>query len=117
MSNEDNTNSGERTGYRGPSGGDPRNRPGGRDGDSRGGDSRGGFNRRSRPFFRKKVCRFCTQGLQVSYRSPESLRRFVTERGKILPRRITGNCAKHQRTLSQQVKRARVLALLPFTKK
>lgn len=98
-------------------------RPGGRSGDqdnrSRGGrdsgDSRSSY-RRSRPYFRKKVCRFCTQGLKVSYRDPDSVRRFLTERGKILPRRITGNCAKHQRVLAQEVKRARALALVPYTK-
>jgi small subunit ribosomal protein S18 len=111
MSNEDSRSDD----YRGDDrGGDSRGR-GGRDSrDS--GDSRGGF-RRNRPYFRKKVCRFCTQGLQVSFRNPDSLRRFVTERGKILPRRITGNCAKHQRALALEVKRARIIALLPFTKK
>ncbi len=100
MSSEDRTSSPSRSNERG--GGDDRNR--------------GGY-RRSRPYFRKKVCRFCTQGLKVNYRNPETLRRFVTERGKILPRRITGNCAKHQRELSREIKRARVLAFLPFTKK
>ncbi len=79
------------------------------------GDSRSSY-RRSRPFFRKKVCRFCTQGLVADYKNPDSLRRFVTDRGKILPRRITGNCAKHQRTLAMHVKRSRALALLPFVK-
>ena len=73
--------------------------------------SRGG-----RSFFRKKVCRFCTQNLVANYKNPDGLRRFVTERGKILPRRITGTCAKHQRELSMQIKRARVLAFLPFSK-
>ncbi|MCK4540901.1 MAG: 30S ribosomal protein S18 [Spirochaetales bacterium] len=67
--------------------------------------------------FRKKVCKFCTQGLKVDYKKPDTLRRFITERGKILPRRITGTCAKHQRVLSQEIKRARVIALLPYTKK
>jgi len=111
MSSEDRSNDSGRSGDRNNSS-DDRGRGGsGRDSS----DSRGGY-RRSRPYFRKKVCRFCTQGLKVSYRNPDSLRRFVTERGKILPRRITGNCAKHQRELSQEVKRARVLALLPFTK-
>lgn len=89
---------------------------GGDDDRGRRGDSRGGF-KRGRSFFRKKVCRFCTQGLKVDYRDPESLRRFVTERGKILPRRITGTCAKHQRNLATEIKRARVIALLPFVKK
>ena len=72
---------------------------------------------RGRSFFRKKVCRFCTQNLVADYKNPDGLRRFVTERGKILPRRITGTCAKHQRELSMQIKRARVLAFLPFSKK
>ncbi|MAG13094.1 MAG: 30S ribosomal protein S18 [Spirochaetales bacterium] len=75
--------------------------------------SRGGG---GRSFFRKKVCRFCTQNLVADYKNPDGLRRFVTERGKILPRRITGTCAKHQRELSTQIKRARVLAFLPFSK-
>ena len=71
---------------------------------------------RGRSFFRKKVCRFCTQNIVADYKNPDGLRRFVTERGKILPRRITGTCAKHQRELSMQIKRARVLAFLPFSK-
>ncbi|MFP4562753.1 MAG: 30S ribosomal protein S18 [Spirochaetia bacterium] len=90
-----------------------------RDDDSRGhdGDSRGGgYRSKSKVYFRKKVCRFCTQNLTVDYKNPDSLRRFVTDRGKILPRRITGTCAKHQRMLAQTVKRARVLALLPYVK-
>ncbi|GAB4366931.1 MAG: 30S ribosomal protein S18 [Spirochaetales bacterium] len=82
---------------------------------------RSGRGRPTRPsgrtFFRKKVCRFCTQKLKADYKTPEVLRRFTTERGKILPRRITGTCAKHQRVLSLQIKRARMLALLPFVEK
>ncbi len=70
-----------------------------------------------RPMFRKKVCRFCTQNIKVDYKDPESLRRFVTERGKILPRRITGTCAKHQRLVTREIKRARVLAYLPYERK
>lgn len=76
---------------------------------------RGGGGRR--PFFKKKVCRFCTQDVVADYKNPDLLRRFVTDRGKILPRRITGTCAKHQRALSREIKRARVLAYLPFVKK
>lgn len=85
-------------------------------GDRRGGRSsyRGG---RSRPFFRKKVCRFCKQNFYADYKNPDSLRRFVTDRGKILPRRITGTCAKHQRELAVAVKRSRALALLPYAKR
>ena len=87
--------------------------------DSRDGrDSREGGRpyRGRRPFFKKKVCRFCTQDLVADYKNPDQLRRFVTERGKILPRRITGTCAKHQRALSREIKRARVLAYLPYVK-
>jgi small subunit ribosomal protein S18 len=68
-------------------------------------------------FFKKKVCKFCTQKLKADYKNPEGLRRFTTDRGKILPRRITGTCAKHQRALAQEVKKARCLALLPFVEK
>ena len=71
---------------------------------------------RNRPksFFRKKVCRFCAQKAKIDYKDPDSLKRFITERGKILPRRITGTCAKHQRRLSLELKRARAICLLPF---
>ncbi|MHC1693443.1 MAG: 30S ribosomal protein S18 [Sphaerochaetaceae bacterium] len=67
--------------------------------------------------FKKKVCKFCSQNLVADYKNPEMLRRYITERGKILPSRITGNCAKHQRALTTEIKRARVLAYLPFDKK
>ena len=71
---------------------------------------------RKRSFGRKKVCRFCAdKDFNVDYKSPKLLGLFVTERGKIIPRRITGNCALHQRVLTTAVKRARVLALIPFT--
>jgi small subunit ribosomal protein S18 len=71
---------------------------------------------RSKPrsFFRKKVCKFCTGKYKMDYKDAQVLRRFTSDRGKILPRRITGTCAKHQRQLSRTIKRARVLALLPF---
>ncbi len=72
---------------------------------------------RYKPFFRRKVCKFCTKKLTIDYKEPEILRRFTTDRGKILPRRITGTCAKHQRKLAIAVKRARILALLPFVAK
>jgi small subunit ribosomal protein S18 len=68
-------------------------------------------------FFKKKVCRFCTQKVKADYKSPETLRRFTTDRGKILPRRITGTCAKHQRALTVEIKKARCLALMPFVEK
>ena len=82
----------------------------GRDGDDRMG--RGG--RGGKPFFKKKVCRFCTQKLRADYKDADTLRRFITEQGKILPKRITGTCAKHQRALAVAIKQARVIALLPF---
>lgn len=64
---------------------------------------------------RKKVCKFCTdKSLKIDYKDPEILKYFLTERGKILPRRITGTCSKHQRLLTTAVKRARVLSFLPF---
>ena len=80
----------------------------GRDGDERGGRGKG------KVYFKKKVCKFCTQKLKIDYKDSDGLRRFTTERGKILPRRITGTCAKHQRSLAVAVKRARIIALLPF---
>ncbi|MBN1797299.1 MAG: 30S ribosomal protein S18 [Spirochaetales bacterium] len=72
---------------------------------------------RHKSFFRKKVCKFCTKKYKMDYKDVSVLRRFTSDRGKILPRRITGTCAKHQRQLSKTVKRARVLALLPFVTK
>ena len=63
---------------------------------------------------RRKKCRFCTGRATIDYKNPEGLRRFLAERGKIVPRRVTGTCAKHQRALTVAIKRARVLALLPF---
>jgi small subunit ribosomal protein S18 len=65
---------------------------------------------------KKKVCSFCVDKVQaIDYKEVPRIRRFTTERGKILPRRISGNCAKHQRQLTLAVKRARNMALLPFT--
>lgn len=66
-------------------------------------------------FSRKKVCRFCTDKIDIDYKDAKNLRQFVTERGKIMPRRLTGTCALHQRKLSEAVKTARVIALLPFS--
>lgn len=64
---------------------------------------------------KKKVCVFCTDKVEhIDYKDTARLRRFVTERGKIVPRRISGNCAKHQRQLTIAIKRARQIALLPF---
>lgn len=68
--------------------------------------------------FRRRGCRFCQNtDIVIHYRNPDILERFITERGKILPRRITGTCAKHQRSLATAIKRARILALLPFVVK
>lgn len=65
---------------------------------------------------KKKVCQFCVEKADnIDYKDIVKLRRFVSERGKILPRRMTGNCAKHQRSLAIAVKRARAIALLPYT--
>ncbi|QGU96739.1 30S ribosomal protein S18 [Clostridium bovifaecis] len=65
---------------------------------------------------RKKVCAFCSdKSAFIDYKDVNKLRKYVTERGKILPRRISGNCAKHQRELTLAIKRARNVALLPFT--
>ncbi len=73
-----------------------------------------GAGRKGKVFFRKKVCRFCTQKTKIDYKDADGLRRYTTERGKILPRRITGTCAKHQRRLALEIKRARALAMLPY---
>ena len=72
--------------------------------------------KRRRLFPRRKVCRFCADSaLQINYKDVKTLRYFVTERGKIIPRRISGNCAKHQRHIMVAIKRARHLALIPIT--
>ena len=64
---------------------------------------------------RRKVCVFCGENAQqIDYKDADALRRFTTERGKILPRRMTGTCAKHQRKLALEIKRARAICLLPF---
>ena len=94
-----------------PEGGD---RGEGRGGEGRGGDGRGGMRRR--PGGRRKVCRFCAdKTLHVDYKDVRTLGSFITEGGKIVPSRTSGNCAKHQRQLAVAIKRARVLALLPFS--
>ena len=75
--------------------------------------------RPGRPFYRKKFCKFCARSSSgsviVDYKDTDTLRRYTTDRGKILPRRVTGNCAKCQRKVSAAIKRARALALLRFT--
>jgi len=104
----------EESGERGGPGGRPRPRgDGDRSMDSRPGD-RGGMRRR--PGGRRKVCRFCAdKSLKVDYKDVRTLGTFITEGGKIVPSRVTGNCAKHQRALTVAIKRARILALLPFS--
>ena len=73
---------------------------------------------KSRFYQRRKICRFCVDNdMEINYKSPKSLRQFITERGKIIPRRITGTCAKHQRELTVAIKRSRQIALLPFVGK
>lgn len=74
------------------------------------------FRRRKRYVSRPKICQFCAdKTIDIDYKNVEVLRRFVTENGKIRPRRQTGTCARHQRQLAREVKRARHIALLPFT--
>lgn len=70
--------------------------------------------KRRRIFHRRKVCRFCADSsLAIDYKEPKTLGYFTTERGKIIPRRISGTCAKHQRQLNTAIKQARTIALLP----
>ncbi|MDD3613228.1 MAG: 30S ribosomal protein S18 [Caldicoprobacterales bacterium] len=77
-----------------------------------GGNRRFRGNRRPR----RRVCAFCVDKVEhIDYKDVAKLRKFVTERGKILPRRISGNCAKHQRQVTVAIKRARHIALLPYT--
>ncbi len=72
--------------------------------------------RKKRPFQRRKVCVFCADsGMKIDYKDTKMLGHFMTERGKILPRRISGNCARHQRQLTAAIKRARTIALMPFS--
>jgi len=71
--------------------------------------------KRKRVFHRRKVCRFCADStIVIDYKDSKMLRYFITERGKIIPRRISGTCAKHQRALTRAIKRARTIALLPY---
>lgn len=71
--------------------------------------------RKRRVFHRRKVCRFCADtSLVIDYKDVRTLKYFITERGKIIPRRISGACAKHQRRLTTAIKRARTIALLPY---
>ncbi|HBG66119.1 MAG TPA: 30S ribosomal protein S18 [Treponema sp.] len=73
-----------------------------------------GRNAKGKSFFHKKVCRFCANKAKIDYKDADGLRRFTTERGKILPRRITGTCSRHQKELANAIKRARAICLLPY---
>ena len=82
---------------------------GGKDRDKKGKDAR------KRGFARRKVCRFCAdKNVAIDYKDPQTLKYFITDRGKIIPRRISGSCARHQRQLTHAIKRARTVALLPY---
>ncbi len=90
-----------------------------REGGFGGGDrgERGGYQGgrgRHKTFFKRKVCKFCIKKATIDWKDAGGLKRFTSERGKIMPRRITGTCAKHQRELARAIKRARSLALLPY---
>jgi small subunit ribosomal protein S18 len=107
------------SGDRGPGGfrreGGPRREGGfGADRGDRG--ERGGYQGRGRhkTFFKRKVCKFCIKKATIDWKDAGGLKRFTSERGKIMPRRITGTCAKHQRELARAIKRARSVALLPY---
>ena len=77
------------------------------------GAERGQFQRNTR--FKRKVCKFCyDKNLAMDYKNSKLLEQFITDRGKILPRRVTGTCAKHQRGVALAIKRARIIALIPF---
>jgi small subunit ribosomal protein S18 len=99
---------GGRSGGGGGGGGD---RDRGERGERGGGEERGG-----RGFGRRKVCRYCAdKNAKIDYKNASELKYFVTERGKIVPRRISGNCALHQRQVATAIKRSRNVALLPYT--
>jgi len=77
---------------------------------------RGQDSQKKRVYVRRRVCRFCQdQNLEIDYKDPKLLKHFISERGKIMPRRMTGTCANHQRKLMEQIKMARHIAFLPFT--
>jgi small subunit ribosomal protein S18 len=71
--------------------------------------------REKKYFAKKKICRFCAEPITIDYKDVELLSHFITERKKIIPRRSSGLCARHQRVLASAIKRARVMALIPFT--
>ena len=91
---------------------------GGAGGDDRRGGGPGGQQGGKKKFFyrRKRVCKFCVEKIEyIDFKDVKTLQQFIPERGKILPRRISGTCALHQRKLQNAIKRARIAALLPFT--
>jgi small subunit ribosomal protein S18 len=94
----------------------PRGRRGYHDSSERGDKEPGSSDQGQRmPRFKKKICIFCQdKNASVDYKRPDILERFITDRGKILPRRVTGTCSKHQRIVAREIKRARTIALLPF---
>lgn len=104
----------ETTTPKAPEGAAPASGPGGPRGPRGAGGPGGGPG--GRKFFRrKKVCKFCTEKIDaISYRDDRLLRQFIAERGKIVPRRLTGVCTTHQRRLTRAIKQARNIALLPF---
>lgn len=72
--------------------------------------------RKTRSFYQKKVCRFCADKVEdIDYKDVKGLKNLLTDRGKIIPRRISGNCAHHQRKVTTAIKRARNMALIPFS--
>jgi small subunit ribosomal protein S18 len=74
--------------------------------------------KKKRIFPRRKICRFCADSsMKIDYKDLKTLKYFTTERGKIIPRRISGNCAKHQRVLTMAIKQARQIALMPYLAK
>jgi small subunit ribosomal protein S18 len=84
--------------------------------DDKGDDRRGGKGGGRGGPSRRKVCRFCRETTTlIDYKNPQLLRSFITDRGKMVPRRISGSCAKHQRAISTAIRRARMLALLPIS--
>lgn len=88
-----------------------------KDEDYRNEDAKGDMNQKRKTYIKKKVCRFCAdKNAKLDYKEVDTLRRFITEGGKITPRRISGNCSKHQRLLAEQIKIARAIALLPYVK-
>ena len=91
-------------------GDDDRGGRGGRGGKGGGGGGGGGGG-----FSRRKMCRFCAEpAMAIDYKNPSLLKNFITDRGKMVPRRISGSCAKHQRAIALAVRRARMIAIVPF---